>query len=151
MDVDSQDEEESDGEESGGESDDSRTGGRGRGGAAGDGFTLLAGVTRARGQKGKEKEAPPVVVRCEDGFEKRWLVRCGRCRLVVGFELGWEQFEKGTGGATGDEEGRREDVVYVLPGAMVSTEDMRTGKMPQGVEVDFGGVGKVAAAAAAGG
>ena len=29
----------------------------------------------------------PVVVRREDGFEKRWVRRCGRCRTGVGYGL----------------------------------------------------------------
>jgi hypothetical protein len=29
----------------------------------------------------------PTIVRRSDGFEKRYLLRCGRCRLIVGYEL----------------------------------------------------------------
>lgn len=32
-------------------------------------------------------ETKPIIVRREDGFEKRILLRCGRCRVVVGYEI----------------------------------------------------------------
>src|SRR3954447_19684738 len=33
------------------------------------------------------QDRKPTMVRREDGFEKRVLLRCGRCRLVVGYKL----------------------------------------------------------------
>jgi len=46
----------------------------------------------------------PVIVRREDGFEKRWVRRCGRCRTGVGYAL--------------DEKG---EVVYLLEEGLVET------------------------------
>jgi len=77
------------------------------------------------------------IVRREDGFEKRYLWRCGRCRIVVGYELDPEhyenvQFDEGQGAESGDvsAEGRRErtKTLYVLPGWIMSTEQMAAGK-----------------------
>jgi len=60
------------------------------------------------------------IVTRTDGFEKRYLQLCGRCRLPIGYQLDWGQY--------GEKEGRKEDVVYLLPGGLVSTEDMARGK-----------------------
>ncbi|KAL2419611.1 hypothetical protein ABEF95_006666 [Exophiala dermatitidis] len=57
----------------------------------------------------------PVIVRREDGFEKRLLLRCGRCRLVLGYKLDEAHFEKSAPEAS---------PVYLLPGGMLSTNDM---------------------------
>ncbi|KFX86190.1 hypothetical protein O988_09723 [Pseudogymnoascus sp. VKM F-3808] len=76
-------------------------------------------------------------VRREDGFEKRILWRCGRCRVVVGYELDPSHFETATAGGSGEvEEGSsatREGsgvgrVLYILPGWAQSTEHMASGK-----------------------
>lgn len=76
-------------------------------------------------------------IRREDGFEKRILWRCGRCRVVVGYELDPSHFEAPTMAGGGKEEegssaaqegsevGR---VLYVLPGWVQSTEHMASGK-----------------------
>ena len=63
----------------------------------------------------------PLVIKTDQGFEKRYVQRCGRCGLAVGYQLDWQQFG-------GERLGRREDVVYVLPGGFVTTEDMVAGK-----------------------
>lgn len=65
----------------------------------------------------------PTMIRLEDGFEKRYLQRCGRCKLVVGYHLDKSQYEDAE-----KEDGRREDVVYLLPGGLMTTEEMRAGK-----------------------
>ncbi|KZF25459.1 hypothetical protein L228DRAFT_244304 [Xylona heveae TC161] len=54
-----------------------------------------------------------LVVRREDGFEKRVLYRCGRCRVAVGYVL----------------EGERK-VVYLLPEGLVRTKEMLEEKGP---------------------
>ena len=77
---------------------------------------------------------PAAVVRRDDGFEKRWLLRCGRCRLVVAYQLDWRQFGEGAG----ERKGRREDVIYVLPGGTRTTEEMVEGRMPADSEVGLG-------------
>jgi hypothetical protein len=80
-----------------------------------------------------------VVIRSDDGFEKRHLQRCARCQLIVGYQLDKSQYE-------GLEEiGRREDVVYLLPGGILNTEDMVAGKdMTNGIA--FAGVSSAAIA-----
>lgn len=65
----------------------------------------------------------PEVVKSDDGFEKRYLQRCGRCNLVVGYQLDWQQF-------AGDRAGRNEDVVYLLQDGFVTTSEMIMGKTP---------------------
>lgn len=70
----------------------------------------------------QEREAE--MITSDEGFEKRYLQRCGRCNLVVGYQLDWQQFE----GGPGDKVGRREDVVFLLPGGFVKTADMIMGK-----------------------
>ena len=53
----------------------------------------------------------------DDGFEKRYLQRCGRCSLAVGYQLDWAQFG-------GDRTGRRDDVVFLIPGGFMTTSEM---------------------------
>lgn len=86
------------------------------------GYTITLGIN---------KDAKPVIVRREDGFEKRQLWRCERCRAVVGYELAH------TGAAQGGEkmdmdvevEGYKGTVMYVLPGGVMSTDVMiKSGK-----------------------
>lgn len=64
----------------------------------------------------------PVIIRRDDGFEKRTLLRCGRCRLVIGYSLDEAHFE------TSGEDSRQERPVYLLPGGMLNTADMASGK-----------------------
>lgn len=56
------------------------------------------------------------MVQREDGFERRRVWRCGRCGVIVGYEL---EREKG-----GKEVAR---VVFLLEGALVETEEMVRG------------------------
>ncbi|KAJ5179543.1 hypothetical protein N7492_002753 [Penicillium capsulatum] len=63
------------------------------------------------------------LIRREDGIEKRILLRCGRCRVVVGYYLDrvhWAGREK----EDREEDEERPPAVYVLPGAVVETEKM---------------------------
>src|ERR1700761_4926335 len=62
-------------------------------------------------------ERRPVIVRREDGFEKRTLFRCTRCKLVVGYSL--------------DDAEERSRPVYLLPGGLLSTTEMAEGKQPE--------------------
>lgn len=79
----------------------------------------------------------PVVLKLDDGFEKRYLVKCGRCGLTLGYQLDLSQFE-----GTKEKIGRREDVVYLLAGAVLGTQDVRTGRKVDEREVEavLGGV-----------
>lgn len=71
------------------------------------------------------------MVTSDSGFEKRYLQRCGRCNLVVGYQLDWQQF-----GA--ERAGRKEDLVYLLPDGFMTTSEMIMGKAP--VEGGMGGM-----------
>jgi hypothetical protein len=72
------------------------------------------------------------LVRREDGFEKRRFLRCGRCRVVVGYFLDAVHFPVGHGKGedkgedVGEGEGADQEprVVYLLPGALMETEIM---------------------------
>jgi hypothetical protein len=57
-------------------------------------------------------------IRRSDGFETRYQHRCERCNLVIAYHLDKSQY--------GDQSqtGRKEDVVYVLPGALMTTAEM---------------------------
>ena len=66
-------------------------------------------------------EGTPSILRLEDGFEKRYGVKCRRCDLQVGYWLDKSQFGE-------KEEGIRSDVMYLIPGSLMSTEDMKGGK-----------------------
>ncbi|KAK7187835.1 hypothetical protein DPSP01_010881 [Paraphaeosphaeria sporulosa] len=75
------------------------------------------------------------MVTSDSGFEKRYLQRCGRCNLVVGYQLDWQQFG-------GERTGRKDDVVYLLPEGFVTTSEMIMGKTPP----KTGGIGMVTVA-----
>jgi hypothetical protein len=86
-----------------------------------EGYTILLGMV---------PDKKITIVRREDGFEKRVLYRCSRCRLVVGYEL---QTQRQSGDAMeldggekgkGREEGYQGKVVYLLPAGILSTEVM---------------------------
>ncbi|KAF7163589.1 hypothetical protein CNMCM5623_008438 [Aspergillus felis] len=68
------------------------------------------------------------LVRREDGFEKRRFLRCGRCRVVVGYFLDAVHFPvaHGKGEDVVEGEGAEQEprVVYLLPGALMETEIM---------------------------
>ncbi|GFF51095.1 hypothetical protein IFM46972_09208 [Aspergillus udagawae] len=68
------------------------------------------------------------LVRREDGFEKRRFLRCGRCRVVVGYFLDAVHFPVANGKGEDVVEGEGPDqeprVVYLLPGALMETEIM---------------------------
>ncbi|KAH9869061.1 hypothetical protein J1614_008138 [Plenodomus biglobosus] len=88
----------------------------------------------------------PEIVTSDNGFEKRYLQRCGRCGLVVGYQLDWQQF-------SAERAGCRDDCVFLLPGGFVKTSDMVIGKAAPAPARDVGAAaaGAGTAAAAAGG
>ena len=98
------------------EADDERSGATQQQDLPSEGYTLLVGLVQ-------DKKA--IVVGREDGFEKRLLSRCGRCALVVGYEI------LGDGGAMGSGKGKEEGyggkVMYILPSGVTSTEVMVKG------------------------
>lgn len=65
----------------------------------------------------------PTVIRLEDGFEKRYFAKCARCSLITGYHLDKGQFEKTKGQA-----GCAGELIYLLPGGLMSTEEMVAGK-----------------------
>jgi hypothetical protein len=83
------------------------------------GYTILLSLTPDR---------KATVIRREDGFERRLLWRCGRCRLVVGYEI------EGADSMDVDDQGKGKElewkgkVLYLLPGGIMSTELMMNGR-----------------------
>jgi hypothetical protein len=76
------------------------------------------------------------ILKLDDGFEKRYAVRCTRCGLAAGYQLDKSQFS-----ATESQTGPRTDVVYILPGGLLTTEEMREGRS---MEAEIGKIGMVA-------
>jgi hypothetical protein len=82
-------------------------------------------------------DTTPVVIRREDGFEKRVLLRCGRCRVVVGYKLcngtdltadrDFDEDLEEDDGIGLRQEGKEERAIYLLPGSIVGTEDLDVG------------------------
>ncbi|KIW66460.1 hypothetical protein PV04_05795 [Phialophora macrospora] len=63
----------------------------------------------------------PVIIRREDGFERRILLRCARCKLVLGYSLDEAHWADTDGPAR---------PLYLLPGGLLSTAEMADGKEP---------------------
>lgn len=76
------------------------------------------------------------IVKLEDGFEKRFAVRCKRCGLAAGYHLDKSQFS-----GMESQTGPRTDVVYVHPGGLMTTEEMKGGRS---METEVAKVGMVA-------
>jgi hypothetical protein len=95
------------------------------------------------------QDPKPIIVRREDGFEKRSLWRCGRCSVVVGYEILGDAaaglvLGEGKGKGKGKEviEGK---IMYVLPGGCMSTDIMVSKKRIGEEDVDIRGGGRFAA------
>ncbi|KAK6521955.1 hypothetical protein TWF281_002528 [Arthrobotrys megalospora] len=84
-------------------------------------YTLLLSSIRDR---------RPCVIRREDGFEKRLFWRCGRCRLIFGYQIYDESLEELSKGD--DDEIHKEKkgqpnknyYVYILPGGLTTAAGM---------------------------
>lgn len=61
-----------------------------------------------------------IIMKLEDGFEKRYPVACRRCSLPIGYQLDLCQFEDSKSSS-----GPRSDVLYILSGALQSTESLQ--------------------------
>ena len=72
----------------------------------------------------------PLLIQREDGFEKRWVVHCNRCDIILGYYLDRQQALGNAGSETAATRGVFTDVFYLLPGAVVTTSDMKEGKKP---------------------
>lgn len=66
-------------------------------------------------------DSTPLILKLEDGFEKRYAARCKRCDLQFGYWLDKSQFDDA-------EKGRMTDVLYLLNGELLETEEMREGR-----------------------
>ncbi|KAF4161568.1 hypothetical protein CNMCM6069_003474 [Aspergillus lentulus] len=81
------------------------------------------------------------LIRREDGFEKRRFLRCGRCRVVVGYFLDAVHFPvaHGKGEDVGEVEGADQEprVVYLLPGALMETEIMSDEEKMQAMDREW--------------
>ncbi|KAF8429552.1 hypothetical protein EV426DRAFT_570620 [Tirmania nivea] len=144
----------SDSEHDDDDDDDAAAGARPRARAQKD-YTLLLSSTRDRAAK---------IVTREDGFEKRYLWRCGRCKTVYGYQLddvhypsaaaaaaegkgkGRDKDKEVLGEQGGDglqqrrERRKRKDYVYFLPGALMPTEEL--GREVADGQAVFPGVGE---------
>ncbi|TKA31356.1 hypothetical protein B0A50_02201 [Salinomyces thailandicus] len=67
-----------------------------------------------------------VILKLEDGFEKRYQLRCTRCGLTVGYELGLSHYEESKNAT-----GARLDTLFLLDGGLQTTEELRAGTMNQ--------------------
>jgi hypothetical protein len=96
-----------------------------------EGYTITLGMVKA---------SKTTVIRREDGFEKRFLWRCARCNVVVGYEMAGQDRMEVDGGK--GKEGYEGKVMYVLPGGITSTDVIETGrKIGEGdVDVKLGTV-----------
>lgn len=100
---------------------------------------LSNAIAIERKEKGKEKEKeedfPCLILKLDDGFEKRYPVQCPRCGVCFGYQLDGSQWvedgdEKGKEKEKDDDvrrTGRRCDVLYVLREGLVRTEDVIVG------------------------
>lgn len=64
----------------------------------------------------------PVIIRREDGFEKRIVLRCSRCKLILGYQLDESHF---------DTTQQIPRPIYLLPGGLIGTEKMVKGEQPE--------------------
>ncbi|TVY13333.1 hypothetical protein LARI1_G008993, partial [Lachnellula arida] len=104
------------------------------------------------------KSPKTTIIRRDDGFEKRVLWRCGRCGVVVGYEiaaqglgLGGEKMDLDVDGGENGKGKEKETeryagrVMYILPGGVTSTDVMSgVGRKIGEGDVDIG-AGTVAA------
>ncbi|KAL4775926.1 hypothetical protein BDW60DRAFT_104178 [Aspergillus nidulans var. acristatus] len=105
-------------------------------------YTILL-ATNSRDRK-------PTLIRRSDGFEKRFFLRCGRCRVPVGYFLDEVHFPVSGGlkgaaagpgldsaGVQGGEEGQ-DRAVYLLPGALMETEIMSDEEKMKAIDREWG-------------
>lgn len=96
-----------------------------------EGYSILLGMNQDKNI---------TIVRREDGFEKRLLWRCSRCRLVVGYDIPSRERDldrmdlddEGRKGKESLEESYTGRVIYLLPGGFMSTKVMAAGGVVDG-------------------
>lgn len=96
-------------------------------------------IERKEKEKGKEKEKeedfPCLILKLDDGFEKRYPVQCPRCGVCFAYQLDGSQWVENGNEREKEKEkeddvrrtGRRCDVLYVLREGLVRTEDVIVG------------------------
>lgn len=72
---------------------------------------------------GTTVDVDAMILKLEDGFEKRYPLRCSRCGLMVGYHLDQSQYEQSR-----EASGPFQGAVYFLPEGLLTTEDMMAGK-----------------------
>lgn len=78
------------------------------------GSTVLVGVAA---------DTDAAILKLDDGFEKRYPIRCSRCRLMIAYYLDKSQFDVSKTGS-----GPFQGAIYLLPGGLLTTEEMEAGK-----------------------
>ncbi|KAF4287113.1 hypothetical protein KXW98_007873 [Aspergillus fumigatus] len=82
------------------------------------------------------------LIRREDGFEKRRFLRCGRCRVVVGYFLDAVHFpvvQRAEDVVEGEGASQEPRVVYLLPGALMETEIMGDEEKMEALDREWSG------------
>lgn len=95
---------------------------------------LSNAIAIERKEKGKEKEKeedfPCLILKLDDGFEKRYPVQCPRCGVCFAYQLDGSQWVEDGNEKEKEKDddvrrtGRRCDVLYVLREGLVRTEDV---------------------------
>lgn len=98
---------------------------------------LSNAIAIERKEKGKEKEEdfPCLILKLDNGFEKRYPVQCPRCGVCFAYQLDGSQWVEDGNEKEKEKEkdddmrrtGRRCDVLYVLREGLVRTEDVIVG------------------------
>lgn len=98
---------------------------------------LSNAIAIERKEKGKEKEKeedfPCLILKLDDGFEKRYPVQCPRCGVCFAYQLDGSQWVEDGNEKEKEKDddvrrmGRRCDVLYVLREGLVRTEDVIVG------------------------
>lgn len=95
---------------------------------------LSNAIAIERKEKGREKEEdfPCLILKLDDGFEKRYPVQCPRCGVCFGYQLDGSQWVEDGNEKEKEKDddvrtGRRCDVLYVLREGLVRTEDVIVG------------------------
>ncbi|RKF54929.1 hypothetical protein OnM2_093009 [Erysiphe neolycopersici] len=101
-----------------------------------EGYTLLLGI---------EKDSKIHTIRKSDGFERRILYQCSRCKVVIGYEILPESgvAELDTTNRIHAEEDEDKSVgsvniMYILPGGLMTTEFMASKEKIMEEEVELG-------------
>ncbi|EPE25801.1 hypothetical protein GLAREA_01713 [Glarea lozoyensis ATCC 20868] len=78
------------------------------------------------------RDSAPIVIRREDGFEKRHLLKCKRCNLIYGYRIAGENAQ-----SDGNMAVYTGSVIYLLPGGLIETSVMVKGEKPADESLDI--------------